>query len=56
VIEPAQQPGDRLRVAVVAERGGDVIDEAGPQAARIGGLAGERVDGWPGEPVPGRGD
>ena len=39
---------------MVAERGVDVLDEAGPQAARISGLPGERVDGWPGEPVPGR--
>ena len=56
VVEPVQQPGDRLGVAEVAERGVDMIQQARPQAARIGGLPGERVGSWPGEPPPGRGD
>ena len=55
VIEPAQQPGDRLGVAVVAERGIDMIEEAGQEAACIGGLPGDRVGSCPGEPVPRRG-
>ena len=55
VVEPAQQPGDRLGVAVVAERGVDMIQEAGAERRRIGGLPGERVGSCPGEPVPGRG-
>ena len=55
LVEPVQQPGDGLGVAAVAERGVDMIQQARPQAARIGGLPGERVDSWPGEPPPGRG-
>src|ERR1022692_848052 len=35
VIQPAQQPGDRLGVAVVAERGVDMIEEAGAERQRI---------------------
>ena len=55
LVEPAQQPGDGLGVAAVAERGVDMIQQAGPQAARVGGLPGERVDSCPGQPPPGRG-
>src|SRR5208282_5508848 len=40
VIEPVQQPGDRLGVAVVAERGVDMIEEAGAERRRTGGLPG----------------
>src|ERR1017187_5368802 len=43
VIQPPQQPGDRLGVAVVAERGIDMIKEAGAERRRIDGLPGERV-------------
>src|SRR5271167_3854817 len=44
LVEPVQQPGDRLGVAVVAERGIDMIQEAGAERRRSGGLPGERVD------------
>ena len=55
VIEPVQQPGDDLGVAAVREGRADMIEEAGAERARIGGLPGDRVDAGPGEPVPGRG-
>ena len=55
LVEPVQQRGDRLGVAVVAERGVDMIQEAGQEAARIGGLPGGRVGSGPGEPLPRRG-
>jgi hypothetical protein len=35
LVEPVQQPGDRLGVAVVAERGVDMIKEAGAERRRI---------------------
>src|SRR5271166_6690278 len=50
LVEPVQQPGDRLGVAVVAERGVDMIEEAGAERRRIDGLPGVRVDSCPGEP------
>ena len=55
LVEPAQQPGDRLGVAVVAERGVDMIQEAGAERRRTGGLPGDRVGSCPGEPLPRRG-
>jgi len=53
LVEPAQQRGDRLGVAVVAERGIDMIQEAGAERRRTGGLPGDRVGSCPGEPVRG---
>ena len=50
-----QQRGDRLGVAVVAERGVDMIQEAGAERRRIDGLPREWVGCCPGVPVPGRG-
>jgi len=55
LVEPAQQRGDRLGVAVVAERGIDMIQEAGAERRRTGGLPGDRVGSCPGEPLPRRG-
>ena len=41
VVEPVQQPGDDLGIAVVAERGADMIEEAGAERRRIDGLPGD---------------
>src|SRR5271165_7351187 len=49
LVESVQQPGDRLGVAVVAERGVDMIQEPGAERRRIDGLPGERVGSCPGE-------
>ena len=54
LVEPVQQPGDRLGVAVLGVRGVDMIEEAGAEDRRIDGLPGERVDACPGEPLPRR--
>ncbi len=55
LVEPVQQPGDRLGVAAVPERGMDMIEQAGAERRRIDGLPGDRVDSYPGEPMPRRG-
>jgi hypothetical protein len=55
LVEPVQQPGDRLGVAVVAERGIDVMEEAGAERRCTGGLPGDQVGSYAGVPVPRRG-
>ena len=43
LVEPVQQRGDRLGVAVAAERGIDMIQEAGAERRRIDGLPAIRL-------------
>ena len=55
LVEPVQQPGDRLDVALVPDRGMNMLEEAGAERQRIDGLPADWVDACPGEPLTRRG-